>query len=67
MEHVLGVSPIEPGFRAARIKPNRGDLAWAQGSVPTPHGPIRLHLTRSPDGTPDVHVTAPRETRIVRE
>jgi len=36
--HVLGIRPAEPGFRRVGIWPRLGDLAWARGSVPTPHG-----------------------------
>ena len=43
--YTLGVTPDEPGYTAARIAPRLGDLAWAKGSVPTPHGPIRVHVT----------------------
>ena len=43
--YTLGVTPDEPGYTAARIAPRLGDLAWAKGSVPTPHGPIQVHVT----------------------
>ena len=44
VQRVLGVTPAEPGFTAATIAPALGDLAWAAGVVPTPHGPIRLRV-----------------------
>lgn len=50
-EHVLGVQPVEPGCRTVRIAANLGDLAWAAGSFPTPHGPIRLRHEQRADGS----------------
>jgi hypothetical protein len=40
--YTLGVTPAEPGYAAARIAPRLGDLAWAEGTVPTPHGLISV-------------------------
>ncbi len=39
---VLGVAPLEPGFRRVRIAPQPVDLTWARGRVPTPHGEIEM-------------------------
>ena len=38
--YVLGVQPASPGYRTWTIAPQTGGLAWAQGKVPTPAGPI---------------------------
>ena len=39
--YVLGVLPLEPGFRKFQVKPLPvNDLSWAKGLVPTPHGVI---------------------------
>ncbi len=46
--YTLGVTPAEPGYAVARVAPRLGGLAWAKGTVPTPHGPIRVEAT--PDG-----------------
>ncbi|SCG46814.1 alpha-L-rhamnosidase [Micromonospora echinaurantiaca] len=43
--YTLGVSPDLPGFARARIAPRLGDLAWARGAVPTPHGLIEVAVT----------------------
>ncbi len=40
--HILGVQPAAPGCSRVTIKPNLGDLEWAEGALPTPHGPIRV-------------------------
>ncbi|MBQ6914487.1 MAG: glycosyl hydrolase 115 family protein [Kiritimatiellae bacterium] len=40
--YVLGIAPLEPGFRAFAFNPAACDvLDSASGEVPTPHGPIR--------------------------
>lgn len=39
---VLGVEPLEPGFARILVAPQPGDLAWARGVVPTPHGPVSV-------------------------
>jgi hypothetical protein len=38
--YTLGVQPAEPGFARARVAPALGDLEWAEGTAPTPHGPL---------------------------
>jgi hypothetical protein len=38
--YILGVRPQTAGFGAWIVEPQPGDLSWAQGQVPTPHGPI---------------------------
>jgi alpha-L-rhamnosidase len=40
--YTLGVTPAEPGYTKARIAPRLGQLAWARGTVPTPHGLITV-------------------------
>jgi hypothetical protein len=44
---VLGVRPFTPGFGEILIEPQLGDLHWADGSVPTPHGLVRVQWRRS--------------------
>jgi alpha-L-rhamnosidase len=39
-QYVLGVQPVEPGFRSWRVQPEPCGLSWAQGKVPTPYGAI---------------------------
>ena len=42
--YTLGVTAAEPGYTVARIAPRLGGLAWAKGSVPTPHGLIQVEM-----------------------
>ncbi len=54
VQWILGVRPNTPGFDTARIEPRLGHLTWAEGSCPTPHGPIALRVDES-----GVRVTSP--------
>jgi len=45
MFYTLGVTPAEPGYATARVAPRLGHLAWARGTVPTPHGLITVEAT----------------------
>lgn len=37
---LLGVKPVDPGFSKIQIRPGVGDLAWAEGVVPTVRGDV---------------------------
>jgi hypothetical protein len=45
--YVLGIRPTAPGFTAHTDDPQLGDLAWAEGAVPTPED--RLIIRRGGD------------------
>lgn len=49
--HVLGIEPASPGFATVRVRPQLGNLAWAEGTYPTPKGIIKVRHDRRPDGT----------------
>lgn len=40
--HVLGIKPIEPGYRKIKLEPHLGGLAFAEGKIPTPYGAITV-------------------------
>lgn len=41
--YILGVVPVEPGFRRFQIRPQPvAEVTWAKGVVPTPHGAITV-------------------------
>ncbi len=65
-QQVLGVRPLEPGFRQVRIAPQLGGLKWAEGTYPTPHGPIRVRHERRADGSVHSKVEAPRGVTVVK-
>ena len=43
--YTLGVTPAEPGYAVARVAPRLGELEWARGKAPTPHGLITVDAT----------------------
>jgi alpha-L-rhamnosidase len=62
---VLGVKPLEPGFRKVQVKPNLCGLEWARGTVPVPGGVIEVSV-RMVDGERQVEVTVPEGVEVVR-
>ena len=48
--YVLGVRPLEPGFRKAEIKPYCGRYHEASGEVMTPQGKIKISWRRMDSG-----------------
>jgi hypothetical protein len=61
---VLGVKPLEPGFRRVLITPQLGNLGWAEGTYPTPRGPIRVRHERKSDGTITSRIDAPKGMKV---
>jgi alpha-L-rhamnosidase len=49
-KYVLGVRPIQPGYRTWLIEPQTGDLTWAEGTAPTPYGPIAIAWQKTSRG-----------------
>jgi alpha-L-rhamnosidase len=63
---VLGIKPLEPGFKRVRISPQLGNLEWAEGSYPTPHGLIKVRHERQRDGSVKSKISAPRGVKVVK-
>lgn len=63
-QHVLGVTPLEPGCKRVRVTPQLGDLKWAEGSYPTPNGPIRIRHERGADGKVHSKIDAPEGVTV---
>ncbi|MBQ7206493.1 MAG: family 78 glycoside hydrolase catalytic domain [Lentisphaeria bacterium] len=62
--YILGVRPLEPGFKTFSVTPYCGDLLRASGEVPTPRGPIRVSWERRDAGL-RLDVEAPEGTQYV--
>ena len=61
--YVLGVQPATAGYATWTVQPEPGDLAWAEGNVPTPHGSIGVDWSgESGVGQFSMQVTAPTGT-----
>lgn len=64
--YVLGVQPLEPGMKTITVKAYLGDLAWAQGTVPSPFGPIHVRHRRTPDGSIETECDCPDPVEVKR-
>jgi hypothetical protein len=60
---VLGVRPLEPGFRRVLIHPQPGWLTRVAGTVPTPHGPVAVSLTTGASGSRRLEVDIPEHVQ----
>lgn len=65
--HVLGVQIAEVGYRAVRVQPSLGDLTWAEGALPTPHGNITVRHEVSAGGTIHSECQAPTGIQILMD
>ena len=66
--NVLGVKPIGVGCREFKVKPQLGDLEWAEGAYALPNGKrLEVKVRKGADGKPVVVVRAPDGVRIVRD
>jgi hypothetical protein len=68
-EAVVGATAVDPGYATWQVKPQPVDLAWAQGQVPTAHGPLLVKWAQddqaragAADGRFHLEVTAPAGT-----
>jgi hypothetical protein len=66
-EYVLGISPLEPGFKKVLVKPNLGYLEWAEGTYPTPWGEIYVRHEKNEKGEIESEVRAPSQVEIVQK
>lgn len=64
-EHVLGIKVIEPGCKVIRVTPHLGDLQFAEGTFPTPHGIVSVKHTRMADGKVRSDVKAPAGVKVI--
>ncbi len=60
---ILGITSAEPAGRTYEISPRLGGLAWAEGTVVTALGPLRVSC-RSEGPTLDIQVAAPSGTEV---
>jgi alpha-L-rhamnosidase len=40
--YMLGIQPVTAGYATWLVQPHPGDLAWAEGQAPTPHGAVQV-------------------------
>jgi hypothetical protein len=58
---LLGATPTGPGFSTWSVQPHPVSVTWAQGQLPTPHGPLDVSW-RQGSGQFTMRVSAPRGT-----
>ncbi|WP_257669705.1 family 78 glycoside hydrolase catalytic domain [Parapedobacter tibetensis] len=63
---LMGVEPLEPGWRTFRVRPQIGSLEWATIKVPTLKGSVDLSC-RQGQGTYSMHLTIPPNTQAYIE
>lgn len=63
--YVLGGRPLTPGYKTFLVEPQPGDLTWASGRVPTPHGPVTIDWEASARAAKGftLAINVPRGTR----
>lgn len=64
-EHVLGITVLAPGGRVVSIHPHLGDLAFAEGSFPTPYGLIKVKHTKLANGRIKTVISKPKEVKVI--
>jgi alpha-L-rhamnosidase len=58
-EQVLGVRATQPLWKHVAIAPSPGKIEFARGTIPTPHGPIRVEWEQSGDDQLAVRIDLP--------
>ena len=60
INNVLGIRPLDVGCKTISVKPNLGDLEWAEGAMALPDGRcVKVRVDRGADGKPTAKVDAP--------
>lgn len=74
--HLMGIEPLEPGFKRFRVRPQTASLDHAKVKLPTPKGPVRLAirgkevatweavLTVPPGSAAEFHLPFPGEPKV---
>lgn len=62
---LMGIEPLQPGFRKIQIKPQSASLEYAQIKYPTIRGPILVSFKNKPGKTFLLKTTIPANTTAV--
>ena len=66
IRHVLGIRPVGTGCRTVEVRPDLGDLDWAEGAMALPRGgAVRVRVEKAADGTLRTNVFAPADVKVV--
>ena len=67
IRRVLGIRPTGVGCKSFEVKPNLGDLAWAEGSYALPGGrALKVRAERQADGSVKTTIDAPADVKVTR-
>jgi hypothetical protein len=58
LTEILGIQPLEPGYKRVLVRPRPADLPGASGKMPTPHGMVRVSWTLR-DGRMEAEIDLP--------
>jgi len=61
--YILGVRPLEPGFKKILIQPQLCGLKWIKGTIPTPNGKVEVNC-KEEDTHLDVKVGIPKGVTV---
>lgn len=61
---VLGINITKPGCKEILLKPDLGDLDWAEGTFPTPMGKLFVRCSRNEDGSIHIDYEAPEGVTV---
>lgn len=64
-QYVLGVNVLEPGCKKIRIEPHLGDLAWVEGTFPTPYGMVKIKCKKTFSGKVETTYEAPEDITVL--
>lgn len=64
--YVLGIKVLEPGSKVIQIRPNLGNLRYAEGTYPTPYGIIKVKHVKQANGKVTSEIEAPDEIKIIQ-
>ncbi len=68
IEHVLGIKPLDVGCKTIDVKPNLGDLEWAEGAMALPGGyRIEVRVERTSSGSLRTRINAPEGVKVADE
>ena len=68
INRVLGIRAADVGCKVVEVRPNLGDLEWAEGAMALPDGnSIFVRVERGRDGRPSLTVRAPDWVKVVRQ
>lgn len=61
--YLVGVTPLEAGYRRLRVAPQPGDLDWFTAQIPTLRGPVRMKWSKS-SGEVNCQLELPANTQV---